>query len=86
MRALLAEGVPHPVGTPANARVRDRIVARFQALDYDDEVQRRFACNAAAVCGMVENIIARQRGARRRDVVLLTCALRLRRRGRGRVG
>jgi len=72
LRALLAEGVPHPIGTPANARVRDRIVARLQAMDYDVEVQRRFACNAAAVCGMVENIIARQRGARRRDVVLLT--------------
>ena len=72
LRALLAEGVPHPVGTAANERVRDRIVARLQALDYDVEVQRRFACNAAAVCGMVENILARQRGARRRDVVLLT--------------
>lgn len=72
LRGLLAEGVPHPVGAPANARVRDRIVARLQALDYDTEIQRRFACNAAAVCGMVENILARQRNTRREDVVLLT--------------
>jgi hypothetical protein len=72
LRALLAEGVPHPVATPANARVRDRIVAQLQALDYDVELQRRFACNAAAVCGQVENIIARQKGARRSDTVLLT--------------
>ena len=31
LRALLAEGVPHPIGTPANARVRDRSVARLRA-------------------------------------------------------
>jgi hypothetical protein len=72
LRALLAENVPHPVGSPANARVRDRIVARLRAMDYDVEIQRRFACNATAACGMVENILARQRHARRGDVVLLT--------------
>ncbi|MGZ5442285.1 MAG: M20/M25/M40 family metallo-hydrolase [Thermoanaerobaculia bacterium] len=72
LRELLAENAPHPIGTPANARVRDRIVAQLAALNYDVEVQRRFACNAAAVCGMVENIIARQPGARRENAVLLT--------------
>jgi Peptidase family M28 len=71
LRGLLAENVPHPVGTPANARVRDRIVAQLRALDYDVTIQRRFACNAGAVCGMVENILARQPGARREDVVVL---------------
>ena len=63
---------PHPIGTPANARVRDRIVAQLTAMDYDVEIQRRFACNAAAVCGMVENILARQPNGAREDVVLLT--------------
>lgn len=72
LRGLLAEGVPHPVGTPANARVRDRIVAQLKALDYDVAIQRRFACNASAVCANVENILARQAGARREDAVLLT--------------
>ena len=72
LRGLLAENVPHPMGTPANARVRDRIVAQLRAMDYDVTIQRRFACNAGAVCGMVENILARQPGARREDVVLLT--------------
>ncbi len=71
LRALLAEGVPHPMGTPANARVRDRVVAHLAAMDYDVEIQRRFACNAGAVCGMVENIIGRQPGARRENAVLL---------------
>ncbi|HEY0371074.1 MAG TPA: M28 family peptidase [Thermoanaerobaculia bacterium] len=72
LRALLAENVPHPIGTPANARVRDRIVARLREMQYDVTIQRRFACNASAQCGMVENILARQPGARRNDVVLLT--------------
>lgn len=72
LRELLAENVPHPMGTPANARVRDRIVARLAGMGYEVDIQRRFACNAAAVCGMVENIIARQPGARRESAVLLT--------------
>jgi hypothetical protein len=41
-------------------------------MQYDVTIQRRFVCNAAAACGMVENILARQPGARREDVVLLT--------------
>lgn len=71
LRALLAEEVPHPVGTAANARVRERIVARFTALGYDTAIQRRFACNPLPVCAMVENIIARAPGARRADAVVL---------------
>lgn len=72
LRELLAESVPHPVGTPANARVRDRIAAQLRTLGYDVSIQRRFACDASANCGMVENILARQPGARRQDAVLLT--------------
>lgn len=63
LRALLAEGVAHPLNTPANARVRDRIVARFRGLGYETTVQRRFACNAMPACGVVENILARPPGA-----------------------
>lgn len=72
LRGLLVDGVPHPMATAANQRVRERVVAQFRALGYDTEVQRRFACNAAAACGMVENVIARQPGAARRDAVVLT--------------
>ncbi|HEX7807842.1 MAG TPA: M20/M25/M40 family metallo-hydrolase, partial [Thermoanaerobaculia bacterium] len=70
MRELLAEGVPHPVGTAANMRVRDRIVARFRALDYTTEVQRSFACSAGGECANVENIFA-SRGQAHGDAVLL---------------
>src|SRR5205809_6474348 len=48
---------PHPVGSAANHAVRDRIVARLDALGYDTTVQRAFACNAHATCATVENII-----------------------------
>ena len=58
LRVLLAEGVPHPMGTKANAHVRERVVTRLRELGYETTVQRRFACNAAAVCGMVENVFA----------------------------
>jgi hypothetical protein len=71
LQELLAEGVPHPVGSPANARVRQRIEARFRALGYETSVQRRFACNGNAQCAMVENILARPAGPRTGDTVLL---------------
>jgi peptidase M28-like protein len=54
--------VPHPLGTPAHDVVRDRIVAALRALDYRVEIEATFACNAAATCGHVDNIIARVPG------------------------
>ena len=58
LHTLYAEELPHPTGTPANANVRDRIVARFRELGYETRVERRFACNYAAMCANVENILA----------------------------
>ncbi|HYK03604.1 MAG TPA: M20/M25/M40 family metallo-hydrolase [Thermoanaerobaculia bacterium] len=72
LRELLAENVPHPVASPANRRVRERIEARFRALGYETVVQRRFACSSGAACAMVENILARVPGAAKGDVLLLT--------------
>jgi hypothetical protein len=71
LRGLLAEGVPHPLATPANARVRARIEARFRELGYDVTVQRRFACNSGAACGMVENVFARVPGAATGPIVMV---------------
>ena len=75
LQGLLAEGVPHPVGSPANARIRARIETRFRELGYETTVQRRFACNGNMACAMVENVIARaprpSNGPRAGDVVLL---------------
>ena len=72
LRGLLAEGVPHPLGTPANARVRSRVEARLRELGYDVTVQRRFACNSGAGCGMVENVFARTPGAAKGPIVMVS--------------
>ncbi|HVE71312.1 MAG TPA: M28 family peptidase [Thermoanaerobaculia bacterium] len=58
LREVLVDGVPHPLGTRANDRVRARIVTQFRALGYTTRVQSRFVCNAHVVCGQVENIYA----------------------------
>jgi hypothetical protein len=70
LRELLREGVPHPVGSPANVRVRDRILARFTALGYQANVQKAFVCNASRTCATVENIIANPAGMTLHPVVL----------------
>ncbi|CAN5826584.1 M20/M25/M40 family metallo-hydrolase [soil metagenome] len=63
LEGLLAEGVPHPVGTPANVVVRDRIIAELESHGYDVHVQQAFACRAAGgVCAHVENLATRLAG------------------------
>src|SRR5687768_15640888 len=71
LRELLAEEVPHPMGSAENARVRDRILERFRGLGYETTVQRRFVCNARITCGTVENVIARSRGQGSGQAVML---------------
>lgn len=53
---------PHPLGSPAHDVVRDKIAAALRALGYTVELQHAFACNAAATCGDVDNLIARRPG------------------------
>ncbi len=70
---LIAGVGPHPVGTPANAVVRDRIVAELEALGYDVEVQAELGCLAEwSLCGHVENLIARLPGVRDGPAVMIT--------------
>jgi hypothetical protein len=61
LQSLLAGGVAHPLGSAANARLGDMILARLAELGYDTEVQSGFVCNEYAVCGTPRNIIARLR-------------------------
>ena len=74
LRDVLVDRVAHPVGSGANQRVRARIEAQFHSLGYETSVQRRFACNAAATCATVENILATRRGESRRDGLVLAVA------------
>ena len=65
LSGLLQEERPHPVGSPENAVVRDRIVAELKAAGYVPEVQSALQCEPAgrnAGCSAIENIIAVHRG------------------------
>ena len=61
---------PHPVGSPANAIVRDRVMNELRAAGYQPAIQRRFVCNARINCATVENIIARLPGSSPDTIVL----------------
>src|SRR5258705_11136698 len=71
LRDLAGNGVPHPIGSPAGARLRDAIVERLAALGYAPELQSGFVCREG-VCGSPVNIIATLRGsAGDKDTVML---------------
>jgi hypothetical protein len=68
---LVGDGVPHPLGSAAQARVRERIMGELRALGYAPEVQEAFACTPYVVCGTVANIRARLPGRQEGPAVLL---------------
>ena len=70
LKDLVGDGVPHPIGSAANAQVRDRIVKRLSALGYTTELQTGVACNAFGECGTPTNVIA-TRGAVAGDAVMI---------------
>jgi hypothetical protein len=61
LRAVMLDE-PHPIATPENAVVRDRVIAAMKAMDYEVEVQRTFACSQFAACAEVANVVARVPG------------------------
>ena len=62
LQELVGDGVPHPIGSPANARLREDIVRRLSALGYAAELQSGTVCNDDGTCGSPINIIATLRG------------------------
>jgi hypothetical protein len=62
LQELVGDGVPHPIGSAADAQVRDRIVKRLSALGYTTELQTGVACHVYGGCGTPTNVIA-TRGA-----------------------
>jgi Peptidase family M28 len=72
LRDLLGDGSPHPTGSAANARVRDRIAGRLRGLGYTPMIQQGFVCNDfSGNCAHVENVVARLEGTRPGGTVLL---------------
>ena len=71
LERLLGDQRPHPVGSEANAAVRERILAEFRRIGIAAEVRSRFVCGASA-CTTVHNVLGRLPGAAREDAILLT--------------
>jgi hypothetical protein len=72
LRDLIGDGAPHPVGSPAGARVRERILAHLRWLGYTPEVEEDFACGPHGACARVRNVLARLPGAEPGKVKLRT--------------
>jgi hypothetical protein len=58
LKDLVGDDVPHPIGSAANSKLRERIVNRLTALGYTAELQTGWACNDFGECGAPTNIIA----------------------------
>src|SRR6266851_4685017 len=71
LQDLVGNGIAHPIGSPAGARMREAIVQRLSALGYAPELQSGFVCRDG-VCGSPVNIIATLRGStENEDAVML---------------
>ncbi len=69
---LLGDETPHPVGSPANRAVRDRLLAQLKELGLQVEVQQTIGCSAKRpVCARVENVLAEIPGRSEEAVVLM---------------
>jgi hypothetical protein len=65
LRAVLGaagDGVPHPVGSEANARVRERILAELRGLGLSPQVDESVTCGRYLDCTPVANVVARVPG------------------------
>ncbi len=71
LERVLGDERPHPVGSAANAAVRDRILAEFDRIGVAARVRSRFVCGAYA-CTTVDNVLGHLPGAARGDAILLT--------------
>lgn len=68
---VFPEDTPHPVGSAANAAVRDGIVAELTAQGHTPEIQTHFVCGGFGRCSEVHNVLARVGVAGRPAVLLM---------------
>jgi hypothetical protein len=59
LHRILGNDAPHPIGSPADDDVRNRIVDELNALGYEPQVQTAFACSGFGTCATVRNVLAR---------------------------
>jgi hypothetical protein len=71
VQEIEGDGTPHPIGSDANIRVRERILAHLRWLGYAPEVQVGFACDTSGACATTRNVVARLPGREPGKGVLL---------------
>jgi acetylornithine deacetylase/succinyl-diaminopimelate desuccinylase-like protein len=71
LKELVGDGVPHPMGSTADTKVRDLIVKRLTALGYTTELQSGLSCNDFGACGTPTNIVATRGRLTSNDAVML---------------
>ena len=74
LQRLVGDGVPHPLGSPANDTMRERVVRELRAIGLEPELQRGMACHDGDACGIVTNVIARIEGSQAGEQALLLSA------------
>lgn len=60
---LVGAGIPHPLASAADAKIRGQLVQHLNALGIATELQEGWACDVALACGRVVNIIGRIDGS-----------------------
>ncbi|MGC1685174.1 MAG: M28 family peptidase [Candidatus Acidiferrales bacterium] len=68
---LVADAIPHPIGSAENGAVREKIVQILTDLGYQPQIQPGFGCNEWGSCGSVLNVVARVEGTEPGEAVLL---------------
>jgi hypothetical protein len=62
LRRLVGDGHPHPLGSPADDRVRQTIVGILDGLGLAPRVEEGYACGPSGSCARVRNVVARLAG------------------------
>jgi Peptidase family M28 len=62
LQELVGTGIPHPLASAADARIREQLVQHLNALGVATELQEGWACDLVLACGRVVNIIGRIEG------------------------
>ncbi|HEX7252214.1 MAG TPA: M28 family peptidase, partial [Thermoanaerobaculia bacterium] len=71
LRRVIADGLPHPVGSPEHARIRGRVLAELRRSGYEPSVQETFVCGRDGTCARVANVLARLDGTGAGKAVML---------------
>lgn len=73
LERLVADSEPHLVDTDAGDAARERVVAEFEALGYEVELQTAWGCRQQyAVCANVTNVLARLPGSGNGPALMLS--------------